>query len=181
MFRYLYALLLINMTLCFSAYGQSYTITLSGPTSVNAGTTTYTYNATWKYNGVNTSPPAGGSVTWTVYGGTAHSSGNTYAAISWMNSGSILYQYVVGGTTYCAGPLNVSTNNCAQNPSLTFSLDPSTCSPRKLTYTGTRPPGITWYWQTSDGGTSDANSTNTYNVTSPGTYYVRAYNTASHC
>src|SRR4030095_13750831 len=35
--------------------------------------------------------------------------------------------------------------------------------------TGTPPPGVTWYWQTSASGTSTANSGATYVVTTPGT------------
>src|SRR5690606_24885688 len=77
--------------------------------------------------------------------------------------------------------LSITTSNCAPAPSLTFSLDPNSCSPRVLSYIGSRPDNITWYWQTSNTGTSMTNSTSSIQVVSPGTYYVRPYNTQYGC
>ncbi|WP_458628041.1 GEVED domain-containing protein [Winogradskyella sp. PC D3.3] len=56
------------------------------------------------------------------------------------------------------------------------------CTSTDLTYTGTAAPGTTNYWQTSPTGTATTdNATGTYTVTTTGTYYVRAYDTAGTC
>ena len=43
-----------------------------------------------------------------------------------------------------------------------------------MNFSGTPPSAEAWYWQTSANGTSTANSASSYNVTSSGTYYVKA-------
>lgn len=50
-----------------------------------------------------------------------------------------------------------------------------------LNAAGTPEIGDTWYWQTSESGTSTSNSGTSYGVTSAGTYYVRSYNTTGEC
>ena len=53
------------------------------------------------------------------------------------------------------------------------------CGPQTLSFTGTPPGGVTWYWQdTYASGTSTANSSSTYTVNTSGNnnYYLRAYN-----
>jgi hypothetical protein len=63
--------------------------------------------------------------------------------------------------------------------------DPTSNSPQcanpgvTLSANGTPPAGQTWYWQNSATGTSTANSAPTYNVTSSGTYYLRARDNSS--
>jgi len=56
-------------------------------------------------------------------------------------------------------------------PELLYSI----CGARKIYYTGTRPYGVDWYWQTSPTGTSMDNSDDTLYATATGTYYLRAY------
>lgn len=181
MLRFLFTLLLINAAVIIPAFSQGLVVSLTGVTAINAGST-YTYNVVWKYNGMPTSAPAAGTYTWQVYGGTAHSSGSSYAAIQWANaSGAIVYQYTASGTTYTANLTVGGSGACALVPSVTFSSSSTTCSPRQVSYTGTPPTGVIWYWQTSSTGTSTTNSSNTYTVTSPGTYYVRPYNTSLSC
>lgn len=179
MIRTILALMLGCLSL--STLGQSgYTVTITGPTSVSLGTT-YVYNVSWKYNGTPTSAPPNGTFDWTVFGGTASSKGINSAPVQWSTlPGYILYEYWAGGSYYYA-TLNVSSNSCAPKPVVSFSLSSDVCAPRQLSYTGTPPSGVTWYWQTSSSGTSMSNSTNSYSVVTPGTYYVRAYNNASSC
>jgi hypothetical protein len=43
-----------------------------------------------------------------------------------------------------------------------------------MNFNGAPPAGETWYWQTTANGTSTANSTSPYTVTSSGIYYVRS-------
>lgn len=61
------------------------------------------------------------------------------------------------------------------NPSGTISGTTPACSSTTLTYTGTIPSGVTYYWQTTATGTSTANNaTATYSVATSGNYYVNA-------
>lgn len=57
----------------------------------------------------------------------------------------------------------------------------NSCGDKVLTRNGTPPHLTFWYWQTSSGGTSTANSTAELNVTSSGTYYIRAYDPNTGC
>ncbi|MEM6526370.1 MAG: RHS repeat-associated core domain-containing protein [Bacteroidota bacterium] len=52
-------------------------------------------------------------------------------------------------------------------------LTSNTCGPKTVTR-GTPPTGVTWYWQTSSGGTSTSNSGPTYIMVSSGYIYLRA-------
>ncbi|WP_296144010.1 choice-of-anchor D domain-containing protein [uncultured Flavobacterium sp.] len=61
------------------------------------------------------------------------------------------------------------------NPSGTISGTTPACSSTTLTYTGTIPSGVNYYWQTTATGTSTANNaTAPYPVTISGNYYVNA-------
>jgi hypothetical protein len=161
-------------------FAQGLVVSVDGPTSIVGGTT-YQYTISWKYNGTPSSAPVGGTCTWNVYGGTNQSSDCGHAYILWPNGGSIVYQYTASGTTYTA-VLNVSNSGCnVPGPALSFSIPSSTCSPRPLSYTGTPPAGVVWYWQTSASGTAMTNSSNAVSVDAPGTYYVRPYLVGSSC
>src|SRR5690606_25946600 len=58
-------------------------------------------------------------------------------------------------------------------PSTTLGASSATCGPRTLSYSGSPPSGVTWYWQTSSSGTSTASPT-AYSASTSGTYYLRA-------
>ncbi|MBR9757586.1 MAG: choice-of-anchor D domain-containing protein, partial [Algicola sp.] len=59
------------------------------------------------------------------------------------------------------------------------------CNSTTLSYThgaGQPQANVAYYWQTTATGTSTtSNANNTYNATTSGTYYVRAFNTATSC
>jgi len=56
---------------------------------------------------------------------------------------------------------------------------PSSNCTKVIKTRGTPPSGVTWYWQgTNSNGTSTSNSSTSYNITSTGTYYLRARTTA---
>src|SRR5690606_25594222 len=139
--RRLSATLLLQMAFIIPALCQGLTVSISGPTTINPGSS-YTYTVEWKYNGAPASAPTGGTHNWTVYGGTTYYSNADYITIGWTSGGTILYEHQSPSGYYYAN-LNVSTNNCAPQPSVTFSLASSTCSPRQLSYSGTPPSGIT--------------------------------------
>lgn len=169
-----YLVLLSVLTSFYSVSAQM----LTGPEYVTAGQT-YTYTLYddvlyWSYN-------------WYVEGGyvtNSYQSGTTYYADVYFNSPGpgiveFLNEYMSPvGTVYVT-----IQSSCTPpaNPSVSFSVSSSTCPPRTLSYTGTPPAGITWYWQTSASGTSMGNSTTSYNVSTTGTYYLRAYNASTQC
>lgn len=68
------------------------------------------------------------------------------------------------------------------NPSNPTSNSPQ-CNPPGVTLTrvGTPPAGVTWYWQTTALGTDTTNSGATFNVTTSGTYYLRARHDLTGC
>lgn len=67
------------------------------------------------------------------------------------------------------------------NPVVSFSITSDTCPPRTISYTGTPPGGIAWYWQTSPTGTDMSYPSTSYAVTYSGTFYVRAYSPSTQC
>lgn len=109
--------------------------------------------------------------------------GSEYSVtIRWTTEGSGSIQFtdnfnIVGWKTVTINP----SCSAPATPSVSFSISSSSCPPRTLSYSNTPPSGVTWYWQTASSGTSTTNPTNSYNVTSSGTYYVRAYNNSTGC
>ncbi|GAA5035330.1 hypothetical protein GCM10011506_28000 [Marivirga lumbricoides] len=150
-----------------------------GETQVNT-TDYYSYELEWKYNGAIVSPPANGTHSWTLYGGNSVTSGVNYNVIKWNGSGSLLYEYNAGGVYYYS-IIEIGVNSCAETPNLSFSIDQNECAPRKLSYQGSPPNGVKWYWQTSSSGTNTSNFSNSINITSEGTYFVRPYNVGLSC
>lgn len=151
---------------------------ITGPTSVMVGqTTNYSYpnatvypNYTWN---VVTSSMGAPDVVW--------KSGSTYYVdINWYGAGSATIQFLSspGGTVIATLAVTVTACTPPATPSVTFSAYSSTCAPRTISYTGTPPSGVTWYWQTSSSGTSFSSSTVSYSAASSGTYYLRAWNGA---
>lgn len=113
--------------------------------------------------------------------------GGTPIASIVSNTGTVLTVVVGAGTTGAvavtiAGQTGTSgasytVNATPADPGNPTSDSPQCASPGvTLTRTGTPPGGDTWYWQTLASGTSTANSGATFNVTSSGTYFIRAQN-----
>lgn len=68
------------------------------------------------------------------------------------------------------------------NPTGTITGTTPACGSTTLTFTGTATAPVVNYWQTTPTGTSTANNAATpLNVTTSGTYYVRAFNSATSC
>lgn len=170
-----YLVLLSVLTSFYSVSAQM----LTGPEYVNAGQT-YTYTL---YDDVIYF-----SYNWNIEGGyvtNSYQSGATYYADVYFNSPGpgiveFLNEYLSPIASLFVTIQNASCTPPA-NPSVSFSVSSSTCPPRTLSYTGAPPSGVTWYWQTSASGTSMGNSTTSYNVSTTGTYYVRAYNASTQC
>lgn len=83
-----------------------------------------------------------------------------------------------GYTQMASADVDVSCTSGPATPSVSFSITSSLCAPRTITYTGSPPSGVTWYWQTSSYGTDTYNSSNSLIVNNGGTYAVRAVNTS---
>ena len=165
-----------NSNLCWSpATTISYSINQtpaipSAPTvAENCGSTTLT----------RTAPPSG--ITWywqSTSSGTSTSNSNTSITLT-------------NGSTYYLRARNNSTGCWSASRSVTYSINsvpgtPSAPSISKVcgstTLTRSTPPsGITWYWQSTSGGTSTANSSTSIVRTSGTTYYLRARNNTTGC
>lgn len=78
---------------------------------------------------------------------------------------------------------NVDVVSCVTpaTPNPVFSLARIDCAVHALSYSGSAPPGTTWYWQTTELGTSLEDSTNPIYVFSTGTYYLRAKTNTGNC
>src|SRR5678815_3901948 len=129
-------------------------------------------------------PPAGETWYWqtTPTGTSTANSGTTFNGVT---SGTY-YIRSRNNTTLCwssgTGSIAVVVNPLPANPGNPTSNSPQ-CADAGVTLTrsGTPPAGVTWYWQTTPIGTSTANSGTTFNVTTSGTYYIRAQNNATLC
>lgn len=121
--------------------------------------------------------PAG--VTGNLVGSTYTLSGTPTA------NGTFNYTLTTSGGAPCANATINGTlvvNALPANPGNPTSNSPQ-CNPPgvTLTRTGTPPAGETWYWQTTAGGTSTANSAATFVATTSGTYYIRSQNNTTGC
>lgn len=165
--------LAISMLLIVATHlAVAYNVT--GPTSVTAGQNgvTYSYNDGIVYSSFVfylTNNSSG-----VVYSATR--SGTTYTCkVDWKTAGSTSIVFSAYGTT--KGTLSI-TINCptVSTPTATFSYPNGTtaCGSLNITYTASPPTGLTWYWQTTSGGTSTANSSKTLTASASGTYYLRA-------
>ncbi len=126
------------------------------------------------------------SYEWEVSNGYVSSysrSGITYSAtIYWTTSGSATINFKVGGSAIATGSVTV---NCSAppNPGVTILVGSNSCGDKLLSYSGTPPANVSWYWQTVAGGTNTSNSTGSYYATTPGinTYYLRAKADGGSC
>ncbi|MBN2668436.1 MAG: hypothetical protein JXR60_04325 [Bacteroidales bacterium] len=119
---------------------------------------------------------------WTnlIYSVSAYADGNANFQVRFgigTTDGSVTYKgwniddFTVVGTQLCTPPANPANPTASAN----------TCGPRDLSFTGSPAAGITWFWQTSASGTDMSNSSSPFNVTTSGTYYLRAYDAGQSC
>ena len=125
-------------------------------------------------------PPSG--ITW--YWQTSSSGVSTSNASSTYTKTSSGYVYLRArrnstGQWSGSASVYVTVNHAPPTPSA-LSVSSNSCGNKTVTR-GNPPSGVTWYWQTSSGGTSTSNSSSTYTVTSSRTVYLRARNNSSGC
>ncbi len=154
---------LVLLLLSYTVHGQ---ITGTNPVVVGA-TETYTYNDGNLYTRRNWQI-TNGTIISSTYSGTSNSCTVTWS--STCGTGTLTFRNL----STVISTLNVTINATLATPTGTFSTT-QYCRYTTLTRNGTPPTGETWYWQTSASGTSTSYSGSTYDITSAGYYYLRAY------
>jgi RHS repeat-associated protein len=151
--------------------------TFCGPSSVTLGqSVTYTIASDGVYS----------PYTFTIVGGVETSksrSAMTYTVVvTWNTAGAGRITFDQDGGSLAVtvtGPCNYTS---PQTPTgLVFSVGSLCGTTQTVSYSGTPPTGYTWYWQSSDTGTSTAalNSGTSFSVSTSGVYYVRARSSCS--
>lgn len=139
--------------------GNSVTFTAT-PANTGGGTVAYQ----WKLNGSNVG-----------------TNSNTYTNAALTNGQIVDCDITITGgcvtsTTASAADVTMTVNPVPTTPAITPT---NNCGSTDLSFVN--PSGANSYWQTSASGTSTANSDNPYNVTTSGTYYLRAQATTGGC
>ncbi|WP_280935178.1 DUF6443 domain-containing protein [Aquimarina sp. 2201CG14-23] len=110
---------------------------------------------------------------------TGTSTSNSSQAITKTSNGTI-YLRGRNNSSNCWGTAKQITYNVNTLPSVPTATVSNQCGKSILTRNNP-PSGITWYWQSSSGGTSTANSSTSITRTSGSTYYLRARNNSTGC
>ncbi|MCF2876648.1 DUF6443 domain-containing protein, partial [Tenacibaculum sp. Cn5-1] len=165
-----------NSTGCWSSSRTvSYSIN-TVPSTPSAATVTKNCGSTVLTKG---SQPSGITYYWqSSAGGTSTS--NSSNSIT-RTSGSVYYLRARNNSTGCwssSRTVSYSINTVPSTPSAATVT--KNCGSTVLTK-GSQPSGITYYWQSSAGGTSTSNSSNSITRTSGSVYYLRARNNSTGC
>lgn len=89
---------------------------------------------------------------------------------------------VAGCSSVTSNTVLLTVNQTPSAPPTPTPLANPACSSTSLSVMTSTVAGVTWYWETTSGGTSTSSITTTaYNVTSSGTYYVRAQSNTGAC
>ncbi|MEW7291262.1 DUF6443 domain-containing protein [Aquimarina sp. 2304DJ70-9] len=124
-------------------------------------------------------PPNG--ITWYWQSSSGGTSTSNSAKTITRTSGSTYYLRARNNTSGCwsgVRTLNYSIKALPAMPSASSVVN--NCGNSRLTRNNP-PSGITWYWQSTSGGTNTANASTTLTVTSGSTYYLRARNNSTGC
>lgn len=150
------------------AFGQ-----ISGPSSPSLGsTTTYT-----------TVDDQGGSYSWWTdlgYAGGNYTIGGVYQKtnVYWTTSGTGTLIFYIDGVEAASKEISVGCGAKPPTPVTGFVLNTS-CAPATVSYTGTPPSGVSWYW--TSGIETDYGGSTSYQFNYSGTLYLRARNNSSGC
>lgn len=120
---------------------------------------------------------------WTISGGNilsqSHVGFDHYVQVQWTQVGTGTLYFMDGGSQHDMLQVTVNCPTVA-TPSTTFNFSYN-CGNTIVTRTSNPPGNLTWYWQTTAGGTDTSNSSNNYTFFSVGTYYVRARYNGTDC
>jgi hypothetical protein len=189
----------LNITgTCWSS-SSSNAITVNSPASISTqpidkevcvvGNTSFAVVGTgsapkqWQYS-------SDGGITFTNVPVDAVHSNVTNATMNLTGPTIALNNYVYQCVVSVAGCPSVTSNTALLNvyntpaapPTPTAITNPA-CSPTSLIAMPSTVPGVTWYWQgiTSGGSSTVSPTSSSYNISSSGTYYVRARANGSSC
>jgi len=120
------------------------------------------------------------TIYWQTYS-SGTSTANSSVSRTFTN-GSFVYLRKRNDETGCWGPARLVSYTITSNPSRPPVVIPNQQQCDVVTLNRGNPPfGITYYWQSSPGGTSTANSASSITRTSGAVYYLRARNNSSGC
>jgi len=120
------------------------------------------------------------TIYWQTYS-SGTSTANSSVSRTFTN-GSFVYLRKRNDETGCWGPARLVSYTITSNPSRPPVVIPNQQQCDVVTLNRGNPPfGITYYWQSSSGGTSTANSASSITRTSGSVYYLRARNNSSGC
>ena len=141
------------------------------------------YALAWDFGGGTCSATAGED--YTAAGSYVAGTAITYPADNTMSRDDYTFEgWSSSATVMPASTLTIT----AQWTAICYATAPGTISKGTvssgtltLNADGTPAANNTWYWQTSETGTSTSNSGTSFNVTAAGTYYVRSYYSTGNC
>jgi hypothetical protein len=151
------------------------TSTISAPASIS-GSNSVCESSTNTYTAAAVAGAT--SYTWTLPSGwSGMSTTNSINATASATSGNITVTASNGCATSTPQTISVAVNSSPANPVGTIS-NTSGCGTAALSFSGSAPGGVTYYWQNTSLGTSTAlgNATSTLSTSTAGNYYVRATN-----
>jgi RHS repeat-associated protein len=119
------------------------------------------------------------SANWLITNGYSSNSYNSgayyYTTVTWTASGTGTIKFRNGTVVLATKSVTVAPCNAPPAPSTTFTYN-NLCGSTQITYAGSPPSGVSWYWETTPTGIILDQTNPTYTVTSPGVYYLRAMN-----
>ena len=162
----------VNASVSGSFYSNRRYVTVTGPPSTPSSPSISSNNCGNKTL-TRGNPPSG--VTWywqTSSNGT--STGNSSSTYTVTSSRTVYLRARSNssGLWSSSRSTSVTVKAIPGRPS-TPTISSNSCGTKTVTR-GNPPSGVTWYWQTSSGGTSTSNSSSTYSVSSSRTVYLRA-------
>jgi RHS repeat-associated protein len=123
----------------------------------------------------------GGTITanWVITNGYTSNSYKSgayyYTTVTWTASGTGTIKFQDGTLVLATKSVSVAPCDPPAAPSTTFTYN-NLCGSTQITYAGTPPSGITWYWETTANGIILDQNNPTYSATSAGVYYLRSMN-----
>ncbi|SKC55115.1 DUF6443 domain-containing protein [Ohtaekwangia koreensis] len=172
--------LIITLIYISTVFSFAQTV-ITGPTFVSKGQT-----ATYSYTGSSSvSNPRWATAKQAATIVSSSQSGSTYSVvIRWngLEPGADQVIFLSGTTSLAQLDVFVNCTSPPATPSVTFTISTNVCGNKTITYSGTPPSGVQWFWLSAPEILNTTNATSTYIASASGTYYVRAKSTnADEC
>jgi YD repeat-containing protein len=152
---------------------QFFTLTLCAQITGNSTVQVYTVEQYTLNQGTIYSNPR-----WSAIGGVIQSDTRnvtTYTiTVKWDVQGAGKVNFLNENVVIASRDITITGCTLAPpDPVATLSSTNPVCGPKSLSYTGTPPANVKWYWQTTSSGTDETNAGG-YVANASGTYYLRA-------